>query len=103
MMTAKFPDYTAVNSAAMSVLPNLLRRWLPDGRIEGDEFVARNPVREDRRPGSFKINLRTGKWADFATEDRGCGAVSLAAYLLDLTHREAARRLSKMLEIDDAT
>jgi hypothetical protein len=28
------PDFAAVNRAALAVLPALLRRWLPDGRIE---------------------------------------------------------------------
>ena len=65
----------------MAVLPALLRRWLPDGRIEGNEYVARNPRRSDRRLGSFKINLRTGRWADFAFDARGGDPISLAAYL----------------------
>ena len=47
--------------------------------MEGHEYVARNPTRADRRPGSFKINLRTGRWADFATGDKGGDPVSLAA------------------------
>ena len=46
--------------------------------------MARNPTRPDRRPGSFKINLTTGRWADFATGDRGGDPVSLAAYLFGL-------------------
>ncbi len=74
-------EFGAVNQAALSVLPDLLRRWLPDGRMEGSEYVALNPTRSDRRPGSFKVNLRTGKWADSATGDRGGDVISLAAYL----------------------
>ena len=38
-------------------------------------------MRSDRRPGSFSVNTRTGRWADFATGDRGGDVVSLAAYL----------------------
>jgi hypothetical protein len=63
------------------VLPRLLERWLPGGRIEGAEYVARNPKRHDQRPGSFKVNLATGRWADFATGDKGGDPISLAAYL----------------------
>ena len=44
-------------------------------------YVALNPTRNDRRPGSFKINIRTGRWCDFATGDRGGDPVSLVAYL----------------------
>jgi hypothetical protein len=93
----------AVNRAALAVLPALLRRWLPDGRIERNEYVALNPRRSDRRHGSFKINLRTGRWADFACEARGGDPVSLSAYLSGLSQREAALRLATMLGIDPET
>ena len=90
-------DFDTVGSAALSQLPLLLARWLPDGRREGNEWVARNPTRADTRPGSFKINLRTGKWADFATGHKGGDAISLAAHLHGLTQVEAARKLAAML------
>ena len=93
-------DFEAVNSAALSDLPSLLCRWLPDGRREGREYVARNPRRADRKPGSFKINLHSGKWCDFATGDAGGDVVSLAAYLSGSGQVEAARNLSEMLGID---
>src|SRR5919202_5966526 len=91
------PDFRAANAAALAVLPALLARWLPDGRREGGEWVARNPRRHDRRPGSFKVNLATGAWADFATGDKGGDPVSLAAYLFGLSQGEAARELAAML------
>ncbi len=96
-------DFDAINRAALDCLPDLLRRWLPDGRIEGQEFVAKNPRRADRKPGSFKINMRTGRWGDFATGDTGGDVVSLAAYLAGTKQIEAARNLADMLgvPIDD--
>jgi hypothetical protein len=78
----------------------LLARWLPDGRQLGAEWVARNPKRADRRPGSFKVNTRTGRWSDFATGDRGGDPISLAAYLADIGQVEAARGLAKALGIE---
>ena len=92
-------DFTAVNTAAVPALPLILQRWLPDGKRQGREFVAKNPTRADRTLGSFSINLATGKWADFATEDRGIGVISLAAYLFHLTQPEAARFVAAMLGI----
>jgi hypothetical protein len=94
------PNFTSVNQAAMVALPALLRRWLPNGRIEGNEYLACNPRRSDRHHGSFKINLRTGRWADFACGARGGDPVSLFAYLCGLSQTEAARRLATMLGID---
>jgi len=92
-------DFAAINRAAMTRLPDLLAQWLPDGRREGVEWVARNPRRPDRRPGSFKINLETGRWADFATGDAGGDPVSLAAYLAGIGQGAAARRIAEMLGI----
>lgn len=93
------PAFAASNAAALRQLPALLARWLPDGRMEGREWVARNPRRADRHLGSFKVNLRTGRWADFATSDRGGDPVSLAAFLFGLSQGEAARRLAGVLGV----
>jgi hypothetical protein len=93
-------NFEHINRAALAVLPALLRRWLPSGQIEGHEYVALNPKRADRRPGSFSINIRTGRWADFATDDKGGDPISLAAFLADVSQFEAARRLAAMLHID---
>jgi len=94
-------DFALINRAALLALPRLLRRWLPGGRIAGAEYVALNPRRLDHRPGSFRINVRTGCWADFAIVDaRGGDVVSLAAYLGDIGQAEAARRLAVMLGLE---
>ncbi len=92
-------DFGRINRAALAALPMLLRRWLPDGRLKGNEYTARNPTRIDRRPGSFKVNVRTGRWADFATGDHGGDVVSLAAYLSGAGQAEAARSLTDMLRV----
>jgi hypothetical protein len=86
-----------INAAALAVLPALLTHWLPDGHRRGQEWVARNPRRADRRPGSFSINVATGRWADFATGDRGGDVISLAAYLAGTSQIDAAIRLGRML------
>ncbi|GEO18289.1 hypothetical protein [Microvirga aerophila] len=78
-------DFERINRAALSVLPLLLARWAPGGRRQGREYVVRNPKRLDRRPGSFRVNLANGLWADFATGDAGGDVISLAAYLHDLS------------------
>lgn len=93
-------DFARINDAALDVLPALLARWLPDGRIEARrEYVARNPRRNDTRLGSFKINLSTGVWADFATDDRGGDVISLVAYLAGIRQGEAAQQLADLLGV----
>ena len=98
MMRSKV-DFNAVNEAALARLPELCARWLPDGRRRGREYVAKNPRRDDRRVGSFSINLQTGQWADFAIGARGGDPVSLAAYLSGLGQADAARHLAEMLGV----
>jgi hypothetical protein len=93
--------FSEINAAAMGALLPLLRQWLPGGRVEGHEYVALNPRRNDRHLGSFRINLRTGRWADFATQDRGGDVISLFAYLDNCSQGEAAHRLSTMLGVEE--
>lgn len=99
-MTEGRIDFRRIATSAAANADSIVARWLPDGRREGVEWVAINPVRADHRRGSFKVNLRTGAWSDFATNDRGGDLVSLAAYLFRLSQRDAALRVAEMLGID---
>lgn len=92
-------DFRGTNTLALASLPQLVRCWLPGGVIRGREYIVRNPRRDDRHLGSFKINLSTGRWADFATGDRGGDPVSLLAYLRSISQGEAARSLAADLQL----
>ncbi len=92
--------FDRVNAAALRQAVAVVQGLLPDGRQEGAEWVARNPRRTDRKPGSFKINLQTGKWGDFATGDKGGDLVSLSAYVAGVSQREAAIRLAESVGVD---
>ncbi|WP_316898182.1 DUF927 domain-containing protein [Pseudodesulfovibrio indicus] len=93
-------DFDQINRAAMIRIRSLLESWCPEGRYEGDEYVPRNPTRDDNTPGSFKINTKTGQWIDFATDDKGGDIVSLHAYLHGLNQGDAAADLAKELGIE---
>jgi hypothetical protein len=93
-------DFDAINRAALAALPAVLARILPGGKRVGAEIVALNPHRADRHLGSFKVNRFNGRWADFATGDRGGDPISLVAYLAKVPQGEAARLLSRMLGIE---
>lgn len=95
-----FLDFASVNRSALASFSAVLARILPGGRIEGREYTARNPTRADHRPGSFRVNLVTGRWSDFATGDKGGDPVSLVAYIEGVGQGEAARLLSRMLGIE---
>jgi len=92
-------DFGGVNRSALANAAAVVRGLLPEGRLEGHEYVARNPLRPDRRLGSFKVNVTTGRWADFATGDGGGDLVSLAAFVAGLPQREAAIRLAESMGV----
>lgn len=89
-----------IAGAALCVADTIVRRWLPDGHREGAEWVCRNPIRADHRAGSMKVNVRTGKWGDFATGDTGGDLIALAAYVHGLSMREAALAVAEMMGVD---
>jgi len=93
--------FETVNRAALAVLPAVLARLLPGGKVLGWEYVVRNPTRADRRPGSFKINLRTARWADFASDAKGGDPVSLLAYIENCSQSDAAIYLMQMLGMEE--
>jgi len=92
-------DFERVNRAALARAVAVVRGLLPEGRLEGHEYVARNPLRPDKRLGSFKVNITNGRWADFATGDGGGDLVSLAAFVAGLPQREAAIRLAESMGV----
>jgi len=93
-------DFRRINTAALGAAESILRRWLPDGRVIGAEYTARNPTRPDHKAGSFKINMKTGKWGDFATGDRGGDLIALGAYLFNMGQGETALLMAEMLGVD---
>jgi DNA primase len=84
--------FERLNATLLPQLPALVKQWLPAGRASGMEWTALNPRRHDRRPGSFRVNLRSGQWADFATGEGGGDPVSLYAYLFTGGRQGAAAR-----------
>lgn len=96
-------DIKAVARAALDRSEAIAAHWLPEGKRQGHEWIARNPTRTDHKPGSFSVNMATGAWSDFATGDKGGDLVSLIRYLDGLpTQGEAARRLADWLGIAPA-
>ena len=87
-----------MNRAALPHIEALCRRWLPNGRRIGAEWVCGSLRGE--AGASCKVNLRTGRWADFASDHKGGDPVSLAAAVAGIGQAEAARRLARMLGMD---
>jgi hypothetical protein len=92
-------NFARIARTALMHSDSLCRRWLPEGYQDGREWIARNPRRTDRRPGSFKVNLSTGRWGDFATGDKGGDLIALAAYIFRMPQKDAALRIAEMLRV----
>lgn len=89
-------DFSAVNAAALSSLASLVQQWLPGGVFHGAEYRIgdlRGSAGE-----SVAINVKTGKWCDFANPDL-CGGdpVSLHAAIMGTGQKEAAEDLAAIL------
>lgn len=95
-MTLHF-EIQRIADAALLAADNLLADWLPDGTRKGKEYWPTNPVRGDRQPGSFSINLHSGTWHDFASGDKGGDLVSLLAYLRGCRQADAAQMIAQQL------
>jgi len=86
------PDFASINTAALERYPGLLETWLPGGRVQGQEYACGSL---QGGPGdSCKVNCGTGKWADFATGEKGGDGISLFAAIHGLSQGEAAHRLA---------
>jgi hypothetical protein len=85
-----------VRRATCMRLDDLVPSILPQGRRMGREWVALNPTRSDRSLGSFRINMTTGAWADFATGDKGGDLISLSSYLYGMSQYEAAQYVQRL-------
>jgi putative DNA primase/helicase len=92
-------DFRAVSSAALAALEMVVPRLLPGGMRSSNEWVSRNPTRHDGHPGSFKVNMTTGVWSDFATGDKGGDAIDLVVYLTGKSKVDAARDLATLLNV----
>lgn len=100
-MTTRRPpiDFQLIAATALGSARRLLLDWIPGGEWSGDEYKPRNPTRDDKRPGSFVINAKTGKWIDNATGDAGGDLVSLYAYIHFIDQVEAAKRVAGLVGI----
>ncbi|MDR1236442.1 MAG: toprim domain-containing protein [Holosporaceae bacterium] len=74
----------------------ILKQLISNGKVEGSDYVAKNPRRNDRKAGSFRIDIATGKFNDFATRDRGGDIIDLAAFVYNCNAVAAADRLSRL-------
>lgn len=85
-------DYAGLAGILLSDAARWLVTWCPGGKLQGREYVAGTMK---GGPGdSFKCNLETGKWAEFAGDERGGDLISLFACIEGIKMGEAAKYLA---------
>lgn len=90
-------DFEKLASTLLSRIREVLPSWLPGGRMVGNEYTCGSLRGE---PGdSCKVNVNTGKWADFAAGHQGGDLTSLYAAIEGIDQGEAARRLAEQFTV----
>jgi putative DNA primase/helicase len=84
-------DFSALAQRLLVSSETLVPQWLPGGRRRGHEWVCGDLSGGEGT--SLSVNLLSGRWADFATSDRGGDLIDLYAAIHELTMAEAYREL----------
>ena len=86
-------DFTLINQAVQAHAAEFCQKHLPGGRIVGNEYVVGDI---HGGPGdSCRVNLTSGKWADFAGAEKGGDLISLRAAQCGVSQVEAAHELAR--------
>ncbi len=95
-------DFKKIAHGGLNDINRILARWVPGGKQQGAEYIARNPARNDEREGSFSVNMKTGVWSDFATNDKGGDVISLVAYLEGVSQGDACQLVADFIGMSKA-
>lgn len=96
-MATKTIDFPTLSAELLARAETLIPGWLQGGRKDGHEWRCGSLSGD--HGDSFGVNLRSGKWSDFATGESGGDLISLYAAIHGMKQIEAARELSDQLNI----
>lgn len=85
--------FEALAAALLARAHVLVPAWLPGGQRRGAEWVCGSL--SGGAGDSCQVNINTGRWADFATEDRGGDLISLYGAIHDLKPGQAAVQVAR--------
>lgn len=92
----KFADLAA---ALLARADTLVPAWLPGGKRNGHEYTCGSL--QGGSGSSLSVNLTTGQWADFASDEKGGDLVSLYAACHGLTMGKAALTVARDEGLED--
>src|SRR5688500_12198834 len=82
--------FDRINETALAAYPSLLSEWFSAGRVYGHEFKIGDL--QGNAGDSLSINIRSGKWSDFAIGQKGGDPISLYAAAFCAGDRVAAAK-----------
>lgn len=91
-MSAGKINFQELSRSLLSQCPGILYSWLPGGRVIGNEFECGDL--SGAKGKSLRVNLTTGVFCDFATDEKGADLIDLYAAIKGLKLGDAARELS---------
>lgn len=86
-------DFTGLSSFLLQRIRDIVPSWLPGGKMVGHEWTCGDL--RGGQGGSCKVNINTGKWGDFASNDAGGDLISLYAAIQGIKQGEAAKQLAQ--------
>jgi len=86
-------DFEGLAAELLSQIRNLLPVWLPGGKIKGNEYECGDIL--GGQGDSLRVNINTGRWCDFATDEKGGDLIALYAAINGLKQGEAAKQLAE--------
>jgi putative DNA primase/helicase len=84
-------DFQGIAARLLADARNLVPGWLPGGKFQGHEYICGSIA--GGTGGSFSVNVMTGRWGEFAGEDKGGDLISLYAAIHNLSNGAAAQEL----------
>lgn len=91
-------DFCVLKQQAKPHLLSILQSVAPRGKRIGSEYVSICERRADRSLGSFKYNMNTNVWSDFANSlSSGNDIISYCAYALGISQIESARHIQNLI------
>lgn len=91
--------FEALAQALLAMAETLLPMWLPGGVKRGAEWVCGSL---DGEPGtSCAVNMVTGAWGDFSTDQKGGDLISLYAEMHGLSMGKAALKVARDHGLED--
>ena len=88
-------NFVRLADELLSRIDQLVPMWLPGGHRNGPEYECADL--SGGKGTSCKVNMKSGKWADFATDDHGGDLISLYAAINGVNNGKAARMLMEDL------